>query len=115
MRTTGIIRADGSIQYHGYTPMNSRLLSISDQLIVIHHGGGSYSDNGGRHYVNARVEVRTIKRLKAGNTEGSWEFELTPGRGASWHATPKEAVREAMSLLRDRGDRIAREIEERQK
>lgn len=114
MQTTGIIRADGSIQYHGYTPMNSRLLAITDELIVIHHGGGRYWDNGGEHYVSASIEIKTLRFLKPGNAEGTWEFGMKSGRGARWHPTPKEAARQVMHDLNDGlGEKIKRKIEER--
>lgn len=117
MRTTGTIYADGRVQYHGYERMNSRLLSISETAMVIHHGGGSYSDNGGTHYVAACVEVKPIASLKPGNEEGTWLFEIGGERLGvrSFHPTPKIAAKEAMRELEYRGAEFSAAIEKRRK
>jgi hypothetical protein len=115
MHTTGTIYPDGRIQYHGYTPMKSRLLAINETLIVIHHPGGSYWDNGGEHYVNARIEVCGLAELRPGNAEGTWHFRLGGARGAAFHPTPAEAVKNAMWTLKEAGQKIVADIEKRNK
>lgn len=117
MQTTGTIYADGRVQYHGYERMNSRVMAVNDTAIVIHHGGGSYSDNGGRHYVNARIEVSSLADLRPGNEPGTWQFQLGGSRLGvpSFHPTPKEAVRDAMHELAYRGEAFVAAIEKRRK
>lgn len=108
------INADGSMVLHGYERMNWRLLYIRGDLLVFHSPGGHWSDNGGRHYGEARIEIKQIKSLRRGNEEGSWHVEFVRGArfGGSFHPTPKEACRKAVTELQYRGDAMALEVEE---
>jgi hypothetical protein len=110
MHTSGTIYPDGRVQYHGYERMDSRVLFIDDESIVIHHPGGRYWDNGGGHYVSARIEVWPLAELRPANEEGHWLFQLDRGRGATFHPVPKQATANAMWTLRERGDEIMKRM-----
>jgi len=111
MAFSGIIRADGTIQYDGFTPMKARVVDINERFIAIHFAGDVYWDNGGKHYVAARIEVLPIQRLKPGEKEGTWRFKLGGGRTAAvFHAKPGEACHQATGKLRTNGVSLSNEI-----
>lgn len=113
MVTVGTIKADGSVQYYGYERMDSRVLDITPGgHIAIHHAGGRYWDNGGEHYVSARIEVWQLDDLRRANETDTWTFTLGR-RIVEFHPTPKEACSRAMSELRNRGDEVAARLRDR--
>lgn len=113
MQTTGTIYADGSILLDGYVPMKWRLLALTENFLVYHSPGGHWSDNGGRRYGPASVEVETLKDLRPGNQEGTWRFALANrGPKVSFHPTPSEAVRQVVNKLPERAPRIIKALRE---
>lgn len=56
--------------------MDCRVLDVRNGFITLHHGGGRYWDNGGEHYVAARIEVSELTQLRRGNEPGTWLFAL---------------------------------------
>lgn len=109
--THGIIKADGSVQFFGYDKMDCRVLDVRNGYITLHHAGGTYSDNGGAHYVPARVEVDVLDYLKPGNEEGTWLFGLGRRSLSKFHPTPKEACRIAMANMPRAYERLQAEKE----
>lgn len=113
MVTTGTIKPDGSVQYYGYERMDSRVLDITGGgHIALHHAGGRYWDNGGEHYVSARIEVYVLEDLRPANEDNTWTFTLGR-RVVEFHPTPKEACARTMAELKQRGQEIAARLRDR--
>lgn len=118
MQRTGTIYSDGRILFDGFVPMNWRLLYLSDRLLVHHAPGGTWYDNGGRHYGGASIEIDEIEDLRLGNEPGTWRFTLKMGAidgsvRASFHPTPKTACFTAADELERHGAEIAERIRKR--
>jgi hypothetical protein len=114
MRKSGTIYEDGSISLDGYAAEKRRLLALTDHLMAYHCPGGYWSDNGGRHYGPATVEVGTLEDLRAGNKKGTWRFTLKLfGPSLSFHPQPSEACRLIANKLPTVGPVIASRIKDR--
>lgn len=111
---SGTIYPDGRIVLHGFSPEKTRLVFISDRWIGIHHPGGSWSDNGGRHYGEACIDIYPLERLQRGNEEGTWLFEAGWRGGLSFHPVISRATKKAVGALLDDGDRFIERMAERE-
>lgn len=110
MVDSATIHADGRIQYHGYERMDSTVRAITKTHIVIHHPGGSYSDNGGQHYVSARMEVVEYDSIQKANAPRTYivHFARRPGtRVVEFHPSKTKAIRKA---LQDMADIVGEEV-----
>ena len=91
-------------------------MELTEDFLIFHIPGQNWSDNGGQHYGAASIHVVEIIELRRGNVEGQWRFRTKRlGRSAQFHPTPSEACRNAVVVLADRGDDLAKRIEEAQK
>lgn len=116
MYESGTIAPDGKISFDGLVPNKWRLLALTRDHLIFHAPGQKWSDNGGQHYGAATIEVVEIVELRRDNREGYWRFRTKRmGHRASFHPTPSEACRNAAAMLLDRGDDLARRIEEKQR
>jgi hypothetical protein len=114
MIKSGTIYPDGRVSLDGYVPNKTRLVAINSHLMVIHHPGQNWSDNGGRHYGPANYSVETIESLERGNEEGTWRFRIAPlTPSISFPTLPSSAVPDAMLDLRLYGDRYVEAIQKR--
>ena len=109
------IYPDGSMLMDGFVPMKWRLLHLTDTHAVIHSPGGSWWDNGGKHYGEASVDVKEIEELRPGNAPGTWrlKFKRLSKSNLSFHPTPKEATRRTAYALEHDGEAIAARIAKR--
>lgn len=108
------IYSDGSIRIDGFVPNKWRLLSLTASHAVIHSPGQNWSDNGGRHYGEATIEVREIKELRPGNGPGEWRLKFKRmGNHFDFHPSPKEACRRVAHKLATEGEALAERIAER--
>lgn len=114
MMDSATINPDGTMVLHGYERQRWRLLYIRGDMLVFHSPGGHWTDNGGRHYGAAHIEIKQITELRRGNVEGSWQvkFKRAARFGGSFHPTPKEACREAMRELQWQGDKMAERVDD---
>jgi hypothetical protein len=108
MMEIATIYADGRIQYHGFEHMKSTVRAITKTHVVIHHPGGTYSDNGGKHYVGAHYDVYEYETLRPGNEEGTYimTFARSGKFVATFHPEKSEAVRAALKKAKELTDAL---------
>jgi len=63
------INDDGTVEWHGVDAGKTTVLAMNEEkrLIVLHTAGSYWSDNGGRHYGEARVAVHEFEYAKRSN------------------------------------------------
>lgn len=104
MKVHGVIFPDGRVQWIGYEPMGASLIGVrlNAQVpsITVHFRGGSYWDNGGKHYCPAHIDVHAISDFRRGADRDTFKFTVGMLL-AEFHPTVKVAAREAMEELRN--------------